>query len=136
VASNTVSTSVRLRTDDPGGERIAVKTFLDIEPYDGRARGRVVFNGSEALEVSNQSPVVHHMAANDGENRVEGTVLALPDRGRGFWRFDFSAAGRFDPGSLRVESGQVYAMDDRSISFSVAEGSLVRFRYGVRPGSP
>jgi uncharacterized repeat protein (TIGR01451 family) len=134
--SNTVSTSVRLRTDEPGGGRIAVKTFLDIEPYDGRSRGRVVFNGSEAFEVENRSPVIHHVAAGDGDNTVEGTVLASPDRSRGFWRFDFSAAGRFDPGSLRVESGQVYSMDERSVTFSVAEGSLVRFRYGIRSDSP
>jgi hypothetical protein len=134
--SNTVSTSVRLTTDGPGAERIAVKTFLDIEPYDGRSRGRVVFNDSEAAEIANQSPIVHHVAAPPGENRVEGTVLTAANRSRGFWRFDFSAAAGFEPGSIRPEAGQVYALDDRSVTFSVAEGALIRFRYGIRPDQP
>jgi hypothetical protein len=110
-------------------EPVAVKTFLDIEPYNGRSRGRIVFNDSESSEVTNSSPVVHHVAARAGENRVEAQLLASGTRSQGFWRFDFGGSRAFVPGSLRVDAGQVYAQDERSITFAVGDGSLVRFRY-------
>lgn len=136
VGPNFPSTSVNTNvvTSQQAGETpepIVVKTFLDIEPYNGRSRGRIVFNDSESSEVTNSSPVVHHIAARAGQNRVEAQLLASGATSRGFWRFDFGASPRFVPGSLRVDSGQVYAQDDRSITFAIGDGSSVRFRYDV-----
>ena len=123
VGPNFPSTSVNTNVvsalqagDSP--EPVAVKTFLDLEPYDGRSRGRIVFNDSEASEITNSGPVVHRVSAREGENRVEAQLLASGTRSRGFWRFDFGGSRRFVPGSLQVDSGQVYAQDERSITFS------------------
>ncbi len=134
--SGSTSTKVSLRTDETTAERIAVKTFLDIEPYDGRSRGRIVSNDSEAFEVTNAGPVVHHFAVVAGENRVEATLLGGASRSRGVWRFDFSGAPRFVPGSIRVDSGQVYGQGARFVAFTVEEGSSLRFRYQVSDDIP
>ncbi len=134
--SNTVTTGVPLRTDDATGERVAVKTFLDVEPYNGRTRGRILSNDSEAFEVTNTGPVVHNFAANAGENRVEASFLAGGSRSRGIWRFDFGGAARFVPGSIRVDSGLIYGQGERFVAFTVEEGSSLRFRYRVSDDSP
>lgn len=124
-----------LRSPDGAGERIAVKTVLDVDPYDGRSHGQVVFNEGAAVQVDNTGPVVQHVGVVPGENRVEATRVGGKGRS-GFWRFDFGASRQFVPGSLQVDSGQVYALDQASIVFATNGEGVVRFRFRVQQAQP
>ncbi len=128
--SATARTAINLRADDTSGERIAVRTFLDVEPYDGRVHGRLVLNDSEAVDVSNSGTVEQMFRAVAGENRVEASLVG-GTAGRGFWRFNFSGARGFVPGSILVDSGAVYSLDANSIAFTVSGNGPLRFRFRV-----
>lgn len=118
---------------DPGSsaEPLLVESFLDIEPYDGKTIGRVVFNDSQSFDSTNAGPIAHRVRASAGENWIEATLLQSPQE-RGFWRFEFAGTRRFVAGSIEVDSGQVYSQDSRSIVFAVTRNSLIRFRFRVQ----
>jgi hypothetical protein len=107
------------------------RSFLDVEPYDGSRHGQIVFNQSARVEVANDSQRLVTLPAIQGKNRIDGQ-FALNGRS-GVWRFDFSASSQFVPGSLLVESGQVYAASGSSIAFLVGpEKPPLRFTFNLR----
>ena len=111
------STNIPLRAPDV---RVTFKSELTLDG--ARVTGRIVLNGAQSEETDNSAPRVHVMRARGGENVLE----AYPGPGtsnEGRWRFDFSGAADFVPGSLRVESGVVLATGTSSVVFAVRPGS-------------
>jgi hypothetical protein len=102
---------------------------LDVRPLDGRIRGRITLNDAASEETSNSGPRAHRLRAQPGENRAEIQV-ELGKSDSGTWRFDFSTTRAFEPGSVRVQSGQVIAQDASSITFSLRGGATsLRFAF-------
>jgi hypothetical protein len=71
--------------------------------------------------------------ARRGENVLEARLLSEAS-GAGRWRFDFAGASGFVTGSLRVEAGEVLAVDAHSVTFRVTgkPGPFVRVRFRAR----
>jgi hypothetical protein len=87
---------------------------------------------NDAQTVAAVAPALqrHRSPARSGENVVEGRLLSEASE-PGQWRFDFRGPSRFVPGSLRVDSEEVLALDSHSVVFRVTgkPGSPIRFRF-------
>jgi len=127
-----VITNVPLRFDR---EEIATSfaSFLAVAPFDGGARGELLLNGAQLDTVDSSASVVHQLRGHPGGNTVEARLLAAAGQ-EGFWRFDFSSSANFEPGTLTVESGEVLALDGRTVVFRLAgvPGERVKFSYRLR----
>ena len=79
-------------------------------------------------------PASHVFRALTGRNSIEAHADG-EIRGEGFWKFDFSAADHFVPGSLEVAMGTVASFDGRSIVFRLtgAAGERVKFTFELAP---
>jgi uncharacterized repeat protein (TIGR01451 family) len=133
-ANVTISVTTALRGSSDAA-RISLRSFLDIEPYDGDVRGRFVLNDSDSAEVRNDGPGLYPVKALPGENRLSASLVGGA-RGQGLWRFDFSGVGQFVPGSIRTDSGQVYAEDATSVVFVVSAQTLLSFRFQLSEVTP
>ena len=105
-----------------------------LSPEDGRgaARGQVMVNGARADVTDSSGPFTHRVRAKAGENRVEATLAT--GREGSLWRFDFSGAEHFEPGSLFVESGEVLSLDANAVVFRMSgAGERIRFRFQLKP---
>jgi PKD repeat protein len=91
---------------------------------------QIGLNDAESIAALSSSPQRHRARARSGENVVEGRLLSESGE-PGEWRFDFRGAAGFVPGSLRVDSGDVLALESTSVVFRVAgkPGAPVRFRF-------
>jgi hypothetical protein len=69
----------------------------------------------------------------DGELKVQGVVTRTSGEA-GLFRFELDDGGSFEPGSLRVESGEVIGMTDRAILFRIAgrAGERISFAFRVK----
>jgi len=69
-----------------------------------------------------------------GRNTIEAYTDASSPGG-GFWKFDFTAAARFVPGSLQAGMGVVASVDGRSIVFRLTgiSGERVKFAFELSP---
>ena len=91
---------------------------------------QISVNEAETVATVAPTPQRHRARARSGENIVEGRILSETGE-PGQWRFDFRGAARFVAGSLRVDSGEVLALDGQSVVFRVTgkPGSPIRFRF-------
>jgi hypothetical protein len=121
-----------LRSPLEADEKVATSfvSFLAVTPFDGGGSGSILLNQERLETISNAGPVTHRFLGLQGKNTVEA-YLASESRRGGFWRFDFSGAEHFAPGSIVVEGGQVVAVDAYTVTFRVdkAPGERLKFSY-------
>ena len=93
-------------------------------------RARVSINNAGVVTTTAAVRQQHRLRGRSGENVIEGRLVSEAS-GPGRWRFDFSGAANFVAGSLRVDSGQVLAVDSHSVVFRLTgkSGPFVRFRF-------
>jgi hypothetical protein len=91
---------------------------------------QVSLNDSVTVSAMAPSPEQHRLRAVSGENLVSARLLSEAN-GEGRWRFDFRGAPSFVAGSLKVDSGDVVALDGHSVAFRVTgkPGPPIRFRF-------
>jgi len=120
------------------GDREGLRTFflsaLSTPPGERSARGFIRLNDSRVDEISSSGPATHVFRGLVGQNFIEAYTDS-DIRGEAFWKFEFSAADHFAPGSLRVETGTVVTVDGRTIVFRLAgtAGQRVRFTFELSP---
>jgi PKD repeat protein len=109
-------------------------SFLSVPPFDGRANGHIVLNNARTFSSNNSRPVTHGSQGRVGVNEVEA-YLPTPVGVAGSWRFDFGSADGFVSGSIKVQSGQVIAIDSRSIVFRLSgtPGERIKFTFQLLP---
>lgn len=97
------------------------------------ASAQIAVNQADTVASVAPTPQRHRARARAGENIVEGRLLSETAE-PGQWRFDFRGASGFVPGSLRVDSGDVVALDAESVVFRVTgkPGPPVRFRFRLQ----
>jgi len=98
----------------------------------GRSRGRILLNGGVLREIDG-SPVAVRASAGPGKNILVGMVTTSGEE-PGYWKFDFGSASNLVPGSLRVVSGAVVALEPRAIVFRLngQVGERVELSFGLR----
>ncbi len=113
-----------LRTD------VAFTSHLEFPREGATVNARLSVNDSGTETRSSSAPLRHQLRARGGKNLMLGRLLTEA-MGPGQWRFDFTSAPGFVPGSLQVVSGQVLALDQQSVVFRVTgeSGSRVRFSF-------
>jgi hypothetical protein len=124
LSNNIVDATIRVTANLREGSselEMSYRTALELEPPTA-AGGQIVWNGSSAQDTAGSGEFVHIVRAIEGENRITAH-WAGSGTARGSWRFDFSSASQFVPGSIRVESGQVLSQDGSSIVFVLRQGS-------------
>ncbi|HEY7700173.1 MAG TPA: hypothetical protein VIE88_17235, partial [Vicinamibacteria bacterium] len=96
------------------------------------AAGRVVLSGGRGFPVSADAPARIQVAARE---RVGVEAVATAATAPFLWRFDFSGAKGFVPGSLLTLSGQEVARDAYSVvlRFDGTAFERARFEYRVAP---
>jgi hypothetical protein len=106
--------------------------FLSQLELPAGASAQITINQGETAAIVAPTPQRHRARAREGENAVEGRLLSEADE-PGQWRFDFRGSAGFVPGSLRVDSGDVLALDRESVVFRVTgkPGPPIRFRFRV-----
>jgi hypothetical protein len=127
--------NIDLKASVERGEiRTSFSSFLGITPFDGTSQGFVVVNAARVDETSNSAPARHVFPGLAGKNTIEAHTV-VESRGGGFWRFDFSAAERFLPGSIQAEAGTVAWRDGRAIVFRFTgmPGERIRFTFELSP---
>jgi hypothetical protein len=95
-------------------------------------RGHVSINGRGSL-AAGAGPVGTSLGVEADLNLVEGLVLEGQGQA-GTWRFEL--AGALEPGSLRVEVGDVLLVTETALVFRVGgrAGERVAFQFRARPG--
>jgi hypothetical protein len=89
--------------------------------------------GVAGFPVSSEAPARFRFST--GKKQITVEVVATAATESFLWRFDFTGASGFVPGSLRALSGQEVARDAYSIvlRFSGAEQERARFEYRLEP---
>ena len=111
--------------------RASDMTFTSaLELPDGNEGVRAQLSVNDTGSVTTAATQQLRIRARGGENVLEGRLLAEAS-GPGRWRFDFNATANFEAGSLRVDAGQVLAVDSHSIVFRLTgkPGPFVRLRF-------
>jgi hypothetical protein len=98
--------------------------------------GQVVIEGGRGFPLSGGAPARIQYAGRRGRTSIEAVATAAT--APFLWRFDFSGAKGFVPGTLRTVSGQEVARDAYSVvlRFSGAAFERARFEYRVEPRFP
>ena len=112
----------------------SVISTLMVESGGKTVNGSILFNGTRVDSVDNRAPVQRRWRGTPGVNTVEAYTTSRIE-GAGFWRFDFSGAEHFVPGSLQVEQGQIASFDGHSIAFrlTATTGHRLRFTFDLQP---
>jgi hypothetical protein len=128
-----VNIDLRARGDREG-LRTSFLSALSTPPGERSARGFIRINDSRVDETSSSGPATHVFRGMVGKNSIEA-YTGSGIRGEAFWKFELSSADHFTPGSLRVETGTVAAMDGRAVTFrlSGSPGERVRFSFELSP---
>jgi len=92
--------------------------------------GHVVIEGGRAFPVSADAPTRIRFDGRRGRVGIEAVATAAT--APFLWRFDFSGAKGFVPGSLRTVSGQEVARDAYSVVLRFSGGALERARFEYR----
>ena len=112
----------------PASQPITLQTQLALPPFDGSARGRLIFEGAAARMVDSSHSAELSVPAAAGMRRVEA-VVTRAGAGPGEWRFDFSRESRFVQGSLRAVQGNVLAVETSTIVFRVTGQAQERLSF-------
>jgi PKD repeat protein len=109
-------------------------SYLGVAPFDGSARGQILWNGTRTDNVNSSSPFRHRARGRFGENTIEASIPAAMEQ-PGFWRFDFAGADGFVPGSIKVQSGVVTSVGSSSVVFRVSgePGERIKFTFELLP---
>ncbi len=94
------------------------------------SEGQVVIDGGRGFAMSAGAPTRVQFASRRGRVSIE--AVATSATGPFLWRFDFSSAKGFVPGSLRTVSGQEVARDAYSVVLRFSGGALERARFEYR----
>jgi len=92
--------------------------------------GQVVLEGGRGFPMSFGAPTRIQFASRRGRVSIE--AVATSATGPFLWRFDFSGAKGFAPGSLRTVSGQEVARDAYSVVLRFSGSALERARFEYR----
>jgi hypothetical protein len=105
--------------DFPSDERFVAGAFtshmLDAES----ARGQIAIEGGQSYSVSGKAPSTVRYSGRSGRNTLDVT-LTSDASAPVLWRLDFSGAQGYQPGSLRLLSGQEVSRDAYSIVIRLA----------------
>jgi hypothetical protein len=115
-------------------KRGAVESSFQTEILETRgAKGQVSLEGVAAFPVSSEAPARFRFST--GKKQITLDAVATSAGEAFLWRFDFTGAPGFVPGSLRTLSGQEVSRDGYSIvlRFSGAEQERARFQYRLEP---
>jgi uncharacterized repeat protein (TIGR01451 family) len=107
---------------------------LEIGPPDGRAAANLLMNRAQLRSINNAVPYRFQIEGRPGRNSVEA-YLVSGTKGEAIWRFDFSGAEHFVPGSIEVARGDVVTRDARQVVFRLSEkpGDRVVFTFLLEP---
>jgi hypothetical protein len=105
-------------------------SFLDAT----NAGALVVINNSRRDTMECMVEHRHSFRGIAGKNTIEAHTTSRLE-GNGIWHFDFSGAGHFATGSLRVEQGQVVSVSGHAIVFRLTKnsGNRIRFTFDLHP---
>jgi hypothetical protein len=96
------------------------------------ARGQIAIEGGQSYSVSGKAPSMVRYSGRSGRNTLEAILTSATAPVE--WRFDFSGAQGFTPGSLRLVSGQEVSRDAYSIVVRLADaGARARIEYRLEP---
>ncbi len=127
-----VMTNVTLLAPMSADNQSASTSFtshLDLPPGDGSVRTRVQLNDGRIDTTDNAAPFQHALRGREGGNTIEASLIGQP-AAEGRWRFDFSNTAGLEPGSLRIDSGDVVSTSSDSVVFRVHQsGQRIRFRF-------
>ncbi len=93
-------------------------------------QGQVVIEGGRGFPVSADAPTRIQFAGRRGRVSIEAVATAAT--APFLWRFDFSGAKGFVPGSLRTVSGQEVSRDAYAVVLRFAGGAFERARFEYR----
>jgi hypothetical protein len=118
------------RRSASGATEVSFRSVLELPPG---ANGQIALNDAETVAALSPSPQQHRLRGRGGENVVEGRLLSEGSE-PGLWKFDFRGAPDFVAGSLRVDSGDVVALDGERVVFRVTgkPGPPIRFRFQLQ----
>jgi hypothetical protein len=100
--------------------------ILDAEGVEGQ----VVLEGGRGFPMSGGAPARIQYAGRRGRASIEAVASAATEPF--LWRFDFSGAQGFVPGSLRTVSGQEVSRDAYSVVLRFGGGAFERARFEYR----
>jgi hypothetical protein len=132
--THSVTKDVEIPIFNPDARRGLVDTSFASEMLQaGGIQGRVVIQGGRAFPVSTDAPTRIQFASRRGPVSIEAVATAA--KAPFLWRFDFTGAKGFVPGSLRTVSGQEVARDAYSVvlRFSGDAFERARFEYRLEP---
>ena len=142
--------TARLTVFGPSGNQSAVTKQVNILPFNPNSakrslvessfasemleaegvEGQVVIEGVRGFSVSADAPTRVQYSGRRGRASIEAVAAAAT--GPFLWRFDFSGAKGFVPGSLRTVSGQEVARDAFSVVLRFSGGAFERARFEYR----
>jgi uncharacterized repeat protein (TIGR01451 family) len=107
---------------------------VEIAPADGSATANVLMNRRQFQTMNNANPFRIRMDGRPGRNSVEA-YLVSGTSGEGVWRFDFSGAEHFVPGSIEVARGDVVTRDAQRVVFRLTgkPGNRIEFTFLLEP---
>ena len=128
------ASSAARRLKAKGGVELRFTSHLEV-PAGDAARAQVVLNGSGSDTTRSNTPHQHRFQARSGKNVLEARLISKASPGEGRWRFDFDASQTLVPGTLRVEAGQVLALEARAVVFRVTGDTapVLRFTFELNP---
>jgi len=107
---------------------------VEIAPADGSATANVLMNRRQFQTMNNANPFRIRVEGRAGRNSVEA-YLVSGTSGEGVWRFDFSGAEHFVPGSIEVARGDVVTRDAQRVVFRLTgkPGNRIEFTFLLEP---
>ena len=133
-SESTRVTSTLKTTESTYTVRVTYRSVLDVETREPGVHGQILINGSVRHVVAAGAAISRHFDGRRGVNRFEASFVAKSGL-EGPWRFDFSGSDSYQPGSIRVESGQVSSLDGFSVVFLARRSERILFTVRVRDES-
>jgi hypothetical protein len=127
----TVHLFTTLRRLDSSQSVLSSSVTTELRDSNGRgASGQVVFGGGETQGIQGDGPSLLRYTGRAGRLSLEG-ILPVTLDSPALWRFDFSAAPHFVPGSLRVVTGQEVSREGYAVVLRLGgnAGERVRIEY-------
>ena len=122
-SSSTASKTIRVPGEDdlrslPAGGSFQIRAHLQVPPFDGSSRARVLVNGALAGMVDSSQPVDLRARAVTGTNRVEA-ILTRGGHGSGQLRFGFEA-NPIPLHTVKTTTGNVLAVQSDALVFQLS----------------
>jgi hypothetical protein len=114
----------------PARQSLVESSFASEISQAKAVEGQVVIEGGRGFPVSADAPTRIQFAGRRGRVSIEAVATAAS--APFLWRFDFSGAKGFVPGSLRTVSGQEVSRDAYSVVLRFSGGAFERARLEYR----